>query len=79
MKLTLLKPYDKKEMRISWLEVNSSAGNYVLTSGHAPMILALKENSPITYCLTNGKQETETISGGILRIDRDEATIVLNT
>lgn len=78
MKLTILKPYDSQIIDISWIEVNTSVGNFVLQRGHAPMILALSENEPITYCLKNGKQETEVIPGGILEIDREEATIIVS-
>ena len=78
MKLTILHPYESKEYAIAWLEVNTSAGNFVLQRGHAPMILVLAEHQPITFCLQSGKQERITVQGGILKIDRDEATIVVN-
>lgn len=78
MKLTLIKPYDKQELLIQWLEVNTDVGNFVLQKGHAPMILVLKENQPITYALANGNQTSEKIAGGILKIDRQRVIILLN-
>lgn len=70
MKLTLLKPFEKIELDIEWLEVESSAGNFVITPGHAPMILALKQNSPLVYQHSNGTQERLLVKSGMLEVSR---------
>ncbi len=67
-----------REINIVWLEVNATSGNYVLQRGHAPMLLVLAKNRSITYCLPSGKQESETISGGILKIDRTKVVILID-
>lgn len=77
MKLTILKPYDKEVYSVAWLEVNTNVGNFVLQNGHAPMILMLAKDKPLSYCLDNGQEVSTTISGGILKIDRQQATILL--
>jgi F0F1-type ATP synthase epsilon subunit len=77
MKLTILKPYDKEVHSVAWLEVNTNVGNFVLQKGHAPMILMLAKDRQLSYCLDNGQQINTTISGGILKIDREQVTIVL--
>lgn len=77
MKLFMVSLSDKKSLDIAWLEVNTAEGNFVMQRGHAPMILVLSPNKPLVYCLQNGIQESTTISGGILHITRDQATVVL--
>ena len=77
MKLFMVSLSDKKTFDIAWLEVNTTAGNFVMQRGHAPMILILSPNKPLIYCLQNGQQESTTIAGGILHITREQATVVL--
>lgn len=78
MKLTVVSTTNKQSFDVAWLEVNSSAGNFVMQRGHAPMILVLVSHQPLIYCLQNGKQESILIEGGgILHITRQEATIIL--
>ncbi len=77
MKLTILRPYEKEVHSVAWLEVNTNIGNFVLQKGHAPMMLMLAKDKPLSYCLDNGQQISTPISGGILKIDREQATILL--
>ena len=49
MKLTLVSTTNKQSFEVAWLEVNSSAGNFVMQRGHAPMILLLTSHQPINY------------------------------
>lgn len=77
MNLTLLSSTEKKSYSIVWLEVNTPLGNFVVQEGHAPKIVLLADNKPITFLLKNGKQETTTIKNGILEVTRDAATILL--
>ena len=78
MNVRILRPYETQEIKVAWLEVNTSVGNFVLQRGHAPMILVLSENKPLSYCLQSGKQERHIIPSGILKIDREHVIIVLN-
>ncbi len=77
MKFFIVSLLDKKTFDIAWLEINTSIGNFVIQRGHAPMILILSPNKPLIYCLQNGKEETTTIPGGIVHINREQATVVL--
>ena len=73
-----MSPHDKKEYTINWLEVNTSAGNFVMQSGHAPTVLLLSPHKPFVIELADGKQEIhKVLSGGILEIDRTQATFFL--
>jgi F0F1-type ATP synthase epsilon subunit len=72
---TIISPQDKKECIINWLEVNTSVGNFVMQSGHAPTVLLLSPGKPFVIELSDGKQEVHTVvAGGILEIDRTHAT-----
>ncbi len=62
----------------AWVEVDTSAGNFVIQRGHAPMILSL-EKKPVTILLANGKQETiQARSGGIMQVDREAIKLLLD-
>ncbi|HEX2978439.1 MAG TPA: hypothetical protein VHO47_04945 [Candidatus Babeliales bacterium] len=78
MDFTIISPREKKELAISWLEVNTPNGNFIIQRGHAPMIVLVSPNQPLTVCLKNGKQETFCTPGGILEITRTAAFLLLN-
>lgn len=77
MQLSIITVSDKKLFDVTWLEVNTTLGNFVLQQGHAPMILVLSPNKPFIFCLENGKEESVTVPGGVLHIDREQATVVI--
>lgn len=79
MNLIMISPEEKKSMNIAWIEVNTPVGNFVIQRGHIPTVLLLSPHQPVTICLTNGKQESFTVPGGILEVTRKEALLLLNT
>lgn len=78
MNLTIITPHSRKIIDIAWLEVNTSAGNFVIQRGHEPMIVTLSPSQPFTVCLRNGKQEIITSLHGILEINREQALLILS-
>jgi len=79
MKLSLITPFAKKTTIIAWLELNTSEGNFVILDGHAPTILMLSPNKKVTYGLPNGKQESCISHRGIADIQRETATLILDS
>lgn len=77
MKLIITSPEHHQEFQIAWIELNSPVGNFVILPGHAPMIITLKENMPVTYLLKTGHQESFDASGGIAHITRTDVTLLL--
>ena len=78
MQLTIATPQDKQEFMISWIEVNTNVGNFVIQKDHIPMILILAPHKPIIFCTTDGKQETITSAQGILEVTRTETKLFLS-
>ena len=78
MEFLILGPLTKLAYTIDWLEVETDQGNFVICPGHAPMILLLAANKEVIFSLTGGKQEQRVIKGGILEIDRLQATLFIN-
>jgi len=79
MNVQIIRPTGKKKIAVSWIEVETSVGNFVIQRGHAPMILALSEKKPIKILLMSGKQQNiEISSGGILEIQRESLKLLLN-
>ncbi len=68
------------EYEISWLELDTTTGNYVIQPGHAPMILILTPDSKVTCCLVrNGEQKLFIIRDGIVHIKRDGIILSYNS
>lgn len=78
MKLHIISPFEKKEFTISWLELNTPVGNFVIQDGHAPTVLTLSKNKPIIFETENGKTRMFKIGGGVAEITRTDATILLH-
>jgi F0F1-type ATP synthase epsilon subunit len=77
MQLTLVTPIDKKQYAIVWVEIQTPTRNIVIQPGHAPMTIPLEPTSEITFCLKNGKQETVSVTHGIIDINRQVITVWL--
>ncbi len=78
MMFTIIGPTSKKILRVTWLEINTPVGNFVIQAGHAPTVLTLTGQQPITFCLKNGKQESLLIHEGVVEITRESATLFVN-
>ncbi len=58
-------------------EINTPTGNYVIQKGHAPAIMPLSPAQGLTFRLKTGKQETLTVRNGIVKINRESATVIM--
>lgn len=68
------------EYEISWLELNTTTGNYIIQPGHVPMILILTPDSKVTCCLTkNNEQKIFIIKHGVAHIKRDSVILSYNS
>ena len=63
---------------LSWLELDTPVGNFVILPEHAPTILTLKKNSIIRYGLKIGKHDSISIVDGLAHIKRDQIILLLN-
>jgi len=73
----LITPTYEKKASVSWVELNSSAGNFVVQLGHKPMFLILDPEKELIFCLTTGKKETVVVGEGIAHITRDSAKVII--
>lgn len=77
MELHIVRPLQMSMHEVVWIELNSDAGNFVIQSNHAPMLLVLLPGKEITFRLKTGKEESIAISRGIAEITRARTTIVI--
>ncbi len=77
MKLEISTPEYHTFHEVGWLEINTPTGNYVIQIGHVPMILTLSAHKPLTFRLKTGKQESINVLHGIVKINRESATIIM--
>lgn len=79
MECTILSPLKKRVLSITWLDVTTDVGNFVIEQGHIPALLIAEQNTPLTLELTDGSQENFTVNGlAIVHILRDRVTILLS-
>lgn len=81
MKLTISSSTESREYDIAYLEVETSVGNFVILPGHAPLLLILQADKPIIFCRSESPEsfEKELLkNGGILKVNRSEATLIIN-
>ena len=78
MHLHIVSPLRTLTYDIVWIELNTNAGNFVIQSGHAPMLLILAAHKEIIFRLKTGKDESLTIPQGVAEITRESITIIMN-
>lgn len=78
MNLSILSPKQQRTYKIAWLEITTPAGNFVIQPDHAPMVLTLTPQQPITFGLKSGKQESIMIPRGIVEISRTSALVLMH-
>lgn len=82
MELHIISPTKTDTLLIEWLEVETShGGSFIIQKGHAPLLLILAHNKPITFMSAhgshNGKTESIPVGHGILESDRTRITIIM--
>lgn len=79
MKLRIITPESDQEFEVVWVDIETTAGNFVILKDHAPMIITLEKNKQIGFCLKNGKQECFSYDMGIAEVNRKSVKILLNS
>lgn len=79
MELILISPEYELTKSIAWIEINTPRGNYIIQKGHAPFIIPLSSQAPLTYQLESGKKETILVESGIADINRKKIMIIMRT
>lgn len=75
--LTIVTPTSSFTRNISWLEINSSAGNRIIKPSHAPLITLLKPRSNVLFLTEENVLEELPISSGVCRVEREGITLVI--
>ena len=78
MELKVISPEGTNIYKISWLELNTKIGNFIVQPGHTPMIVSLALDKEVVFCLENGVQEKFTPNTGIAEITRTSVRLLLN-
>ena len=77
MELIIITPNKQETFEVAWVELETLAGGFVILPGHAPMVATIKPNIGLTFCLTNGKQETIKPAGGTVEVSRKNVKLLL--
>lgn len=77
MELHIISAFQTHMHEVAWVELNSDAGNFVIQSGHAPMLLVLAPDKEIVFRLKNGKEESIAVPHGIAEVTRTRTTVII--
>jgi F0F1-type ATP synthase epsilon subunit len=77
MKLTITSPEHHQEYTISWLDITTPVGNFVILPGHVPMMVTLQPQQSVLIGLSTGELQEFIAPGGIAHITRTDATLLL--
>ncbi len=78
MKLTIVSVKSKAEHEVTWMELNTPDGNFVIQPHHSPTTFVLSAHKEFIYCLKTGKHETLIPEKpAILSLTRSEALLLL--
>lgn len=78
MQLFITKPFEKININIEWIEIETVVGNFVIQPEHAPMIVELQAGIKAVYELPDGHQESIEIKSGLAHITRNSVTLLLS-
>ncbi len=78
MDLLIVTPNRTEKHHIVWLEVNTDVGNFIIQKGHVPTLLLLAPQQEVVFRLKNGKQESLLVPSGIVEVERERATVIIN-
>ncbi len=79
MMLHIASPFQRRDEKIAWIELNTMHGNIIIQPAHAPMIVTLRPQMNVTFRLRTGKEETITISNGLAHITRTDVTLLITS
>lgn len=81
MNLKIVSPepkFSREVDALSWLELDTPVGNFVILPEHAPTVLTLKKKSTVRFGLKSGKQDSIFVVDGLAHIKRDQIILLLN-
>lgn len=76
MEFYIITTFKKITKEVDWLDITTTVGGFIIQPEHAPMVASLKPDSIITLGLVTGKQETIKARHGIIRVERNNVTML---
>lgn len=77
MKLSIIKPVNTDFYKTIWVEIPTNNGKFIVEPGHMPMIVILNDKEKIQIKLSDESIIDLPRYGGIVKIDRNEISIVV--
>lgn len=78
MKFIIHTPIHTATHQITWLEINTPTGNYIILKGHVPMIIPLAMGEPLIFQIQNGAKQVMNVNRGIIKIERNSALVIMS-
>lgn len=72
----IVTPHENSTIKVSWLEVTSPAGNFVIQKDHTNSIFTVLDGISITFCIHNGKPQMLDVLDGILSVKENKICLV---
>jgi len=77
LELQILRPYEKEVIRVSWFEVKSPTGEFIVSRDHLPLVSTIKERTKLQYERLPDKKLVELDAyGGFLKVQNNIAILL---
>jgi F0F1-type ATP synthase epsilon subunit len=76
--LEIIQPTDTLHITVSWIEVESVNGSFVVGPEHSELVSVLRPGGKLTYNTSAGRLVDMDISGGIFSVCKGRAVAVLD-
>jgi F0F1-type ATP synthase epsilon subunit len=79
LELHIMHPYKKEVIPVSWFEVKTPTGEFIVSRDHVPLVSIIKDRTKLQYeRLPDKKVKEMDIYGGFLKIQDNIAIIVVD-
>ncbi len=76
--LEIIQKSHAEKIPVQWIEVDGQDGNFLIGARHSPLISLLKNPGRIVYLLKSGEKIIVNVQGGVIYVDEQKTTIVLD-
>ncbi len=76
--LKIISPKKTTNVTVTWIEVESPSGNFIVGPNHAALVSMLKQQGTLTYHDYTGFTKKLVVPGGIFRVAGGNVVVILD-
>ena len=77
--LERVRPTDACVLQVHWVHLQSTTGSFLVGPNHSPLVAILQPKGELTYQTSEGGEHTVDVFGGMVRVSRGRALVILDS